>query len=302
MDMTYFDPVNVQVGLFKSPMSAEDLQDSRWLHLMERSLLNNLIPERNVGIMFHGKPMMLVEYALAFVNAANGSGTDLDDEQGVVGRLMVTPFAKVDNDWINNLAIGGFGSWSRQEDVMASAHSGFAHKTSSGATFFQYNPAAVLDGDVIRYGANATWYAGPVSLMAEWMKLRQDVAVPSAGLPQRQFTTEACYVQIGVVVTGENASAEGVTPKNNFDPRNGKFGAVEIVGRYANINVEDDVLGETEEGECYAFGSDTADAWTIGLNWYLNSAVKAMVNYEHVDVKTIEDDEDTIMFRFQISF
>lgn len=296
LNVTYFDPVNVQVGLFKAPLSAEYRQDARNLELMERSLMNNLMPMRDVGVMFHGYPAKKLEYALGYLNGVNGQGTDLDDEKDVMGRVLLTPFGGMENEWLEGLGIGAFGSWGRQERVPTAAEPAGAYYTVSGLRFFDWNGDTELTGARLRYGVTGMLYTGPFHIMSEWMKMRENVSAPAAGLADRGFTTEAWYVQAGMVLTGEKASYTGVKPSNPFDPREGKFGAFEAVLRYSNINIEQNAVAQG-----YAEGATTADEYAGGVNWYLNDAVKCTLMYAHTYLKSAND-EDAIMFRFQVAF
>jgi len=317
MNVNMCPAIQFQVGLFKAPISHEDLQHSAWIHLPERSLMNNLLPDREVGIMFHGKPIEWLEYQVAWVNGADISAVDNDDEEEVIVRAMLTPLAATKNEWFNDMSVGGFWAWSNQQGNTRPC----GYKTSSGQSFLAWNSLARLDDERMRYGAALKWYAKFLHLNAEWMRLEQDVSVPAffVGddplLSRQNIQTESWYVQAGVVLTGEDASYTGVKPKKNFDPRKGGWGAFELVLRYSNLNIEDEAIKLNDEDMAYACGSDTADAYAVGLNWYMNPAVKFMIMYEHVafskdleylgadfveEQKNAADAEDVIMFRFQV--
>lgn len=303
MDITYFDPVNLRIGYFKAPVSHEDLQDSSNLQFMERSLLNNFVPDRDTGVMLHGIFLkQMIEYQLAVLNGQDVGGVNGDDELAYFVRVMITPLAQSKNKWINKLSFGGNFSWGNKETTSLQ---NTTYTTTSGAAIFNWVGGAALHNDKMTYGAELMWYAGPLSLNAEWLRLEQEVGSAAAGLSPRRFQAEAWYVQVGGVLTGEDASYEGIKPKNNFDPRNGKWGAFELVLRYAYLNIEDEAIHDG-----YATGSDTADAVAIGLNWIMNPAVRAMIMYEHVWLNKDDTvpgyrnarDEDVIMFRFQLKF
>lgn len=302
MDITYFDPFNLRIGRFTAPCGHEALADGWALGLMERSLMANLLPDREVGLMFHGAPLELFEYQVAFVNGADFNAADTDDEKEIITRVLLTPFKGSRSRWLNEFGVGGWFSWSNQQGVPTSAGASSAFSTTSGVTFFEWAPDTVLDGQRLRYGAELVWCGGPLRLDAEWARLEQDVAAPGV-LPRKLFQAEAWYVQLGCVLTGEDATSTGVTPKNNFDPRNGKWGAFELVVRYSALNIEDDSV---KEG--YASGADTAEAYAVGLNWYLNPSVRMIVMYEHTaltrnfDPGVASKDGDAVMFRFQLTY
>ena len=110
------------------------------------------------------------------------------------------------------------------------------------------------------------------------------------------------------MLTGENASYKGVVPINSFDPRAGRWGAFEVAGRYSEVNVDDDAF-RLKFADPKAVVQNAA-AYTGGVNWYLNKAVKIQLNYEHTDFdrevpfanKKKRDHEGVILARFQLAF
>lgn len=80
------------------------------------------------------------------------------------------------------------------------------------------------------------------------------------------------------VLTGEDWSAKGVTPQHPIDPVAGDFGAVELAGRFATIDLDVDTfrLGYANA----ARSARHSDAWGVGLNWYLHRYVKVTVDFE----------------------
>lgn len=296
MDIVYFDPVNLRIGVQKPPISHEDLQSSGDIHLMERSLMNSLVPDRETGVMFHGHPMKLVEYQVAYMNGTDKpSSGDNNDDEDVLVRAMLTPFASQDNKWLKGLAVGGNFSWGNQDAPFSGGNvPGATYKTPSGVTYYTWNGRA--EGSRTRYGAEFMWYAGPFHANAEWLSVEQHSN--TAAMPTRMFTTRSWYVEGGYVLTGEDASIKGVKPANNFDPRNGKWGAVEVVVRYSNMMADTAAIHDG-----YASGYPTADEYGACANWYLNELVRLQLMYDHVYMMgNSSRTEDAIMFRFQIKF
>jgi len=69
-----------------------------------------------------------------------------------------------------------------------------------------------------------------------------------------------------------------VTPKNNFDWSNGTWGALELVARYSELNIDEDAFtaGLLNPNSSAQKAQDTG----VGVNWYLNRNVKLQVNYD----------------------
>jgi phosphate-selective porin OprO/OprP len=118
-----------------------------------------------------------------------------------------------------------------------------------------------------------------------------------------QLDNAAWYTEAGWVITGEDASYKGVTPKNNFDPRNGEWGAFEVAVRYSDVRVDEDTFNKGFATKPQSTGGATA--YTFGVNWYLNRSFKFMFNYEHTDFdspvefSSLRDKEDVILTRFR---
>jgi phosphate-selective porin OprO/OprP len=220
-----------------------------------------------------------------------------------LARIMFTPFASQDNKWLKGMAFGGSFSWGNQKGAGDWEDApGGELSTVTGFDWFVGDGS--LNGQRTRYGAEFMWYAGPVHFNAEWLRVEQEVEDgPSVNVP-----VTAWYIEGGVVLTGEDATVKAVKPKNPFDPRNGKWGAVEICVRYSNADVGENawtVLGMAGDH------GRSADELAVCLNWFLNNNVKVQVMYDHTTIALYDGPsegmppsltDDAIMFRFQLKF
>src|SRR5207244_7331098 len=70
MNVHYRDDFQVTAGKFKQPFSYEQLIQDRFTPLMERSLIDQLVPARDLGVMVHGQNLFAgrLDYALAVSN------------------------------------------------------------------------------------------------------------------------------------------------------------------------------------------------------------------------------------------
>ena len=119
-----------------------------------------------------------------------------------------------------------------------------------------------------------------------------------------QTENRAWQVELGYVMTGENASYRGVIPSSSFDPFGGTFGALEFVARYGEVDFDDD---GHQAGLVTATSPEAADAWAVGLNWYLNRFTKFALNYERTTFDAFgaaaeRDTEGVILGRLQLSY
>ena len=87
-----------------------------------------------------------------------------------------------------------------------------------------------------RISPQAYYYYGPFGLLGEYVISDQQVATPPAKNVDLQNT--AWEVSGSWLLTGEDASYSGITPRHNFDPRNNQWGAWQVVARYAELNID----------------------------------------------------------------
>jgi phosphate-selective porin OprO and OprP len=193
-----------------------------------------------------------------------------------------------------------------------------SYVTNSQNTFFRYSPAAVADGKRLRIAPQAYYYNGPFGLLAEYARVSQDVSLASGGsvaaggagttaLSTAQTTrlngsnktlnNDAWQIAATYLITGEDSSFKSIKPKHDFDLDKGGWGAWELALRYSELNVDSDtftnasgVLAKQTSadtnaaiGDSFAdptFSAKKAQTWTAGVNWYLNSNAKIVLNYE----------------------
>ena len=90
-------------------------------------------------------------------------------------------------------------------------------------------------------------------------------------------------------------------PKFNFDPAAGRWGALQLVGRYAVLNLDHTAFAL---GLASANASRLTKSLTIGANWYPNSFIKIYGTYERTlfESLTSRPSENAILVRSQLAF
>ena len=73
------------------------------------------------------------------------------------------------------------------------------------------------------------------------------------------------------VLTGEDASYNGVIPNHPFSLHDWQWGAWQIVARYEQLDVDKDAFPTYASS---ASSANAAHAWSVGLNWYLNRNIR----------------------------
>lgn len=313
MDIKYFPFASVRAGKFKEPVSLERLQSGAELTFIERSLMDNLVPNRDVGFMLYGDIAdSTFTYQLGiFDGVANGAASTDDDtnsDKDFAGRVFVQPFRTIDVEPLKGLGFGVAGTIGKRTSQPESVN----FKTDGRSNYYSYISAANVTGkgDQWRLNPQAYYYVGPFGMMGEYARTESHVkgtlgtAPNPITHPEADERTWGWFLQANVVLTGEDATYKSVTPINNFDPLNGRWGAFELAGRVSNTDINDGVIKAK-----LARGSDNTWAYTGGLNWYLNKNFKLQLNYTRSNFSqnvtfgsTKRDHEDVLLSRFQIAF
>lgn len=278
--------LQVRAGRFKTPVGLEQLQSDPVTSFTERSLVTDLIPNRDIGFQIWGDVGGgVLSYAAGVFNGVgdgrNSSNMDFDDNREFAGRIFVQPFKKTGLTPLQGLGIGVAGSYG-EGSVTNSTALASSYSTDGQQSFFTYNPAGgsvVADGAHWRISPQAYYYYGPFSLLAEYALSDQRVRRTGTDLTAELQHT-AWQISVGWVLTGESASFNGLTPRRAFDPKNGGWGAWQLVARYAQLNIDDRTFPTFANP---ATSASAANAWAVGLNWYLNKNIRLSTSYSRTD-------------------
>ena len=147
------------------------------------------------------------------------------------------------------------------------------YATPGQQQFFAYKPAGgavvVAQDDHWRFSPQAYYYYGPFGLLGEYAISDQNVMRTGvAPFSSAHLQNTGWEVSAGWVLTGEDAAfAGGVVPRHSFNPAHGEWGALQLVGRYAQLNIDSDAFPLFADP---SISASSASAWSVGLNWYLN--------------------------------
>jgi len=277
--------LQARIGKFKVPVGLEYLQSDQFTSFNERALPTALVPGRDVGFQIWGDVGGgVLSYAAGIFNGLGDgrstSNTDFDDHHEFAGRLFVQPFKKTELDGLRGLGFGAGGSWGDYSVTNSvGLPNGNGYITDGQQQFFAYNPAGatvVADGEHWRVAPQGYYYVGPFGLLGEYTVSSQRVRRNIAPFESATLKNTGWQVAAAWVLTGEDATFTGVTPRNAFDPRSGKWGAFQVVGRYAELDIDDDAFPLFANPLTSATG---AQSWSAGLNWYLNKNFTIKANY-----------------------
>lgn len=302
----------LRIGKFKVPVGHEQLQSDSWTFFNERSAVTNLVQNRDLGIQLSGDLFAnRVNYAVGIFNGVGDGGstnnTDFDEEKEVAGRVFVTPFRNSAGSRLQGLGVGLSGSVGRQKT--ASGRTG-GYRTDGQQTFFSYNAATIADGQNWRLSPHLDYRIGSFGLLSEYIVSTTNLR-PSATGAKVEVQNEAFQVAAGYVLTGEDASYAGVVPRANFDLAAGTWGAFEVVGRVAQLDVDDAAFPLLAP---VASNASKSKSLGLGLNWYLSKAAMLKIDYYQTDfgfhatapavstAPVLRQDEKAFITRFQLTF
>ncbi len=304
--------LNVKFGKFKSPVGLELLQSDSWTFFNERSIVTNLVPNRDLGVQVSGDVLNgTLNYTAGVFggvpDAANSNNADFDNEKDLVGRLFYSPFKNDAESFLQGLSFGISASGGREKTASGRTA---GYKTDGQQTFFAYSAATIADGQTWRFSPQLDYRNGPLGLIGEYVVSAVNVR-PSATGVKTELQNKAWQVAAGYVLTGEDSSFTGVSPASNFNFEAGTWGAFEVTARYSNLKIDDAAF------PLYASASTNADeatAFGLGVNWYLSKAVAFKIDFYQTKfgfsplapavsaTQILRQDEKALISRFQISF
>lgn len=295
--------LNLLVGKTKSPFDLERLASQTDLLFMERAYPTSLGPNRDIGVQVFGDLLGgTLTYQLAWLNGARDNDstiTDSDDGKEIVGRLFAHPFKNVAGSPLRGLGLGIAAS--RGDRSSGNPNS---YRTNAQQTFFSWRSSVVSNGQHTRFEPQAYYYVGPLGLIGSWVSSKQALS-NGPGTLTRDIDTTAWFAAAHWVLTGEEASYKGVTPKTAFSLADGTWGAFEVAARYGELEVDDDAFPLFAN---LATSANRAKGSTLGVNWYLSRNLKATLNFEHTsfdggtaNVLTREN-EKAILTRVQVRY
>ena len=298
--------LQLEAGRFKMPIGLEWLQSAANLSFNERSLATDLVPLRDLGVELHGDLFGGRDaYAAGIFNSdidgGNAGNADFDNHEEFAGRVFLQPMKKSGFAPLEGLGLGVSGSYGN--DITGGGLTA-GYKTDGQQTFFTYT-GTVANGAHWRLSPQGYYYWGPFNLMGEYVISDQKVKLAAAPGTAADLQNTAWQVSGGWVLTGENATYGGVTPKHPFDLQSGGWGAWQIVARYEGLNVDNAAFPTFASA---ATSASAARAWAVGLNWWLNKNVRLMTSFSRTTFTggsigpVTKEPEEVFFTRLQLSF
>lgn len=264
LNANYHPALQLKSGQFKEPFSQEELLSAPYIDFVERSPVNNLVPAYSPGVQVWGQLLNgAVEYALG---AFNGRGfLNLNEQSSPEGvlRLRLYPWRNGSVPWLKGFGFGGAVTDGRTRN--GSSFTGLMPTRTF--IFFKTEP---VNGQVIRSNGELTWTVGPATLRAEYVQTNQDrQSLGQSGTNLPGVVAKAYYISTTYLLTGEKRPENGQPrPRSMFlSGEHHGVGAWELKFRYSNIQM---AAGAVE---------NRADQMSTGVNWYPNSLVRYMLDF-----------------------
>ena len=298
----------IKVGNHKPHFSMDEVTTSRWVNLIERSMISDVFsPGRRIGVSVSHWSRAFMVGATVFGDEYNVSAADegVSERFGWTARGVYRPIVSDDGRTILHLGIALQNRPPQSDDGDR-----LRFRTRPESKIFRvFGP----DDDGSRYlntgrfdaesadtlGLEAAVKMGPFYAQAEFMKT--DVSeIDDDVLGDPEFS--GWYVNAAYFLSG------GEREYSIYDGEFGRVyptsnkGAWELVARYSTLDLND--LSAGIEG-------GSADNFTLGVNWYINNNFILRANYTNVDNDIFadgdgdfvgDDDLDIIGVRFHYMF
>ena len=272
--------LDLQVGNFKENFSIQRNTTSRYLQFMERPMVcSALAPSRHLGINAKYAKDWLWLSAGAFTQevAGNEEWTNVADNNKDFGRnsgyslttkVVFRPLYKMDNA---SLHIGAAYSYRTPKTSMATGEWGTYRASARNST--SINRKKYVDTNNLKdYDHNNLW---TVELAGHWDGIRYEAAYIADNVRFKENATPVnlygWYVQTGYLLFGGKQRYDANGAKYTKIKPGKKWGDVELCARYEFVDLN--------APEMNVFGG-SAEAYTVGLNWWVNNNVKMQLNYQ----------------------
>ena len=313
----------LRFGQFKEPFSLEWQTLDKGLYFAERSMGWYLGPKRDVGVMLHGS---LFDEVFTYAGGAfNGDGDDgsvsglEEDAPEAAGRLVFSPFRRSSIKWLNQFQVGASATYARIDplNINVSVKSTGMVGALKRLYWLTHNTKFGVIQDVEarqRFGAEAAWAVGPLIFQGEYIHLRYTDMVTSGENPE-DANFSSWYASAMWFLTGETPLLSGgrvkaIYPNRFFNPREGTWGALGLAVRREHFSGDPDWVNPASY-----VSVETADAYSVALNWVLFPMARMVLDYTHTDLsdpirsRILTDGEadyieaeNAITLRFSIDF
>ena len=285
LEYTGIPNLSIKMGNFKENFSIQRNTTSRYLQFMERPMVTSLAPSRHLGVAatwscplvwvsggVFGPELKSSEEMTAMEDGNKDYG--LNEGLSYTGKVAIRPI----NNQTSSLHIGAAVSYREPKLTSTDGYNATRYSSRNSTSI---NRKKFLDTDAIKGLDHELAYT--IELAGHWKQLRYEGAYIARSaylnpektvIPKDELgpqTADGWYVQAGWLLFGG---------QQNYDSKGGKYtrinpgrswGDVELCARYE--------VADFNCSKYYAGGS--AQAFTLGLNFYPTKNVKFVINYQY---------------------
>ncbi|MCB2208550.1 MAG: hypothetical protein KQH67_09675 [Bacteroidetes bacterium] len=281
---------NFQAGNFKQPFGMEMLTSSNTITEMERPLTNQFDHDRDLGVMlFNDYLDGRIAWQAGYFVPSNNLGKYTGEKYQITGRVSILPVYYTDNGYkVLHIDLAYSYHFDNQEESAITVKPE-AHLAPS---YLKLNVDALKDQHQVNGGL--AMIIGPLALQGAYTFAIMNPANIST-LKERQYYFDAYFATISWFITGEHknfsqsrTAFDMIKPKKNLGK--GGAGSFELSLRYSSIDFN-----------YFDIQGGTLNDITVGLNWYVNPAVRYTLNYINANVKNLGR-ANILQMRFQVAF
>lgn len=311
-DIKLGDSGFIRIGKFKGLIGLERSQSFCNTLFIERGLPTKLATIREIGIELNaGNANTLTQWKLGIYNGSLDD-TDLSVNSNLDGnafdyggKLEFHPWSSHSKNTCNHLTFGVSLVIGSEDTVINNSDRDrrIRYRSSGQNTFFRYNNDVQVKGKRIRVNTYIHYYHGPFGILSEYIQSRQKFIHVER---EDSVKSDGLTLQASWVLTGENASFNGLNPRRPFSINSGQWGAVELGIRYHQLIVGNQAFqGNNNTRFAASNACQQADACALALKWHLTRNLLTAINFEVTKFSGLGMDRPTetlISTRFQIGF
>lgn len=279
----------VAVGHMKIPQGLEELTSSNSLMFIERPApLNAVVAGAyRQGMQVTGQTGNFSWQTMAYDannRVATEGATDTGAGLGLAGRVTWTPI----KDKTKLLHLGLSAAKELDVQGLNDQTSNYELNNANTVVLADFLAPAVDEDEIVKTGFETAFISGPLTLVAEYFDA--DVDSQTSGDPN----FGGYYVAASYFLTGESRPYRASNGTFDRLKPNDKKGAWEIAARYSDTDSEVDTRADRN-----------IETTTVGVNYYFNPQVRAMLNLvsSDIDLGTGSDfTQKALVSRIQFDF
>ena len=289
-------------GSFTEPSSLNNMTSSKYITFFERSMMSNTQHFKyNAGIMYDNQKLLdgRMGLQLAYTFAGDKSAAFIDKSLQEGANFIARVTGTVINDKESHKVVHLGLNYEHRDNDSNTYKYKFRTENHMGKKQEVKNLAGNFE-NTSDIGFELATTFGSLSVQGEY-------EMGSINTDDKDYKSAGYYAFVSYFVTGEhrpykNSSFGRVKPKSEFG-KDGGLGAIELVARYSNMDLNDTFDVDGTSNNDYSISNIT-----LGVNWHLNKYTRFMYNYtngNHNDFNTYGTAGEKLsghLMRFQIDF